>query len=140
MTTNGCAPSRSYSQQQKLKVGFWLGGIAFACGLSLVLALLTGSINVTIEDLWQLVQFQLGLIPEPDNRLSATVITELRLPRALSALVVGAELALAGCLMQVLLRNPLADPYVLGVSGGAAGIVEVQHGILIIRLMGDLRV
>ncbi len=48
------------------------------------------------------------------------VVLELRLPRAVAALVVGSLLALAGCLMQVLLRNPLADPYVLGLSGGAA--------------------
>jgi len=45
---------------------------------------------------------------------------KLRLPRAASAFVVGGMLALAGALMQVLLRNPLADPYVLGISGGAA--------------------
>ena len=49
-----------------------------------------------------------------------TVVMELRLPRAASAFVVGGMLALAGVLMQVLLRNPLADPYVLGISGGAA--------------------
>jgi iron complex transport system permease protein len=48
------------------------------------------------------------------------VILELRLPRAIAALVTGSLLAVAGCLMQVLLRNPLADPYVLGLSGGAA--------------------
>lgn len=48
------------------------------------------------------------------------IILELRLPRALAALATGALLAQAGCLMQVLLRNPLADPYVLGLSGGAA--------------------
>ena len=48
------------------------------------------------------------------------LIWKLRIPRALAAWCVGAMLALAGCLMQVLLRNPLADPYVLGVSGGAA--------------------
>lgn len=48
------------------------------------------------------------------------MLWELRLPRALSAFAVGALLALAGALMQLLLRNPLADPYVLGVSGGAA--------------------
>ena len=40
--------------------------------------------------------------------------------RAMAAFTVGAMLAIAGCLMQVLLRNPLADPYILGVSGGAA--------------------
>jgi len=48
------------------------------------------------------------------------LIWRLRLPRAMAAWVVGSMLALSGCLMQVLLRNPLADPYVLGVSGGAA--------------------
>jgi len=48
------------------------------------------------------------------------LILELRVPRALSAFATGGLLALAGALMQVLLRNPLADPYILGVSGGAA--------------------
>ncbi len=48
------------------------------------------------------------------------LVWRLRLPRALAAWAVGSMLALSGCLMQVLLRNPLADPYVLGVSGGAA--------------------
>jgi iron complex transport system permease protein len=49
-----------------------------------------------------------------------TVITAVRLPRALAAFGVGSLLALAGVLLQALFRNPLADPYVLGVSGGAA--------------------
>ena len=48
------------------------------------------------------------------------VVIKLRLPRAATAFVVGGMLGLAGVLMQILLRNPLADPYVLGVSGGAA--------------------
>jgi iron complex transport system permease protein len=52
--------------------------------------------------------------------LPADILWQLRFPRAMSAFAVGGLLALAGALMQVLLRNPLADPYVLGVSGGAA--------------------
>jgi len=48
------------------------------------------------------------------------LVWRLRLPRAMAAWAVGSMLAMSGCLMQVLLRNPLADPYVLGVSGGAA--------------------
>jgi len=48
------------------------------------------------------------------------IVLELRLPRAIAALIVGSLLATAGCLMQVLLRNPLADPYILGLSGGAS--------------------
>jgi len=51
---------------------------------------------------------------------SGDLVWRLRLPRAMAAWSVGAMLAMSGCLMQVLLRNPLADPYVLGVSGGAA--------------------
>ncbi|WP_090504556.1 iron chelate uptake ABC transporter family permease subunit [Pseudomonas borbori] len=54
------------------------------------------------------------------SELQRTLIFELRLPRTLSAFATGGLLAVAGALMQVLLRNPLADPYVLGLSGGAA--------------------
>ncbi len=52
--------------------------------------------------------------------LDTRVLYELRLPRALNAFVTGALLGVAWALMQVLLRNPLADPYILGVSGGAS--------------------
>jgi len=52
--------------------------------------------------------------------IDVAIVRELRLPRALAAFATGGLLALAGALMQVLLRNPLADPYVLGLSGGAA--------------------
>jgi iron complex transport system permease protein len=62
----------------------------------------------------------LALRGNPDSTTSYLVIHELRLPRALSAFAVGGLLALSGALLQVLLRNPLADPYVLGISGGAA--------------------
>ena len=55
-----------------------------------------------------------------DAGMAGEVVWTLRLPRALAGLACGGLLALAGALMQVLLRNPLADPYVLGVSGGAA--------------------
>jgi iron complex transport system permease protein len=48
------------------------------------------------------------------------VVLRLRMPRVAAGFAVGALLAVAGCLLQVLLRNPLAEPYVLGVSGGAA--------------------
>ncbi|MGD8277060.1 MAG: iron ABC transporter permease [Gemmatimonadota bacterium] len=52
--------------------------------------------------------------------LTRTILIDLRLPRALLALLVGGGLAMSGAVFQALLRNPLADPYVLGVSGGAA--------------------
>lgn len=80
--------------------------------LVLAASLGAGSLNTSLEDLQGLWQGEASL--------EASVIRDLRLPRALSALLVGAELALAGLLMQALVRNPLADPYVLGVSGGAS--------------------
>jgi iron complex transport system permease protein len=52
--------------------------------------------------------------------LDAQILWQLRVPRMATAFVTGALLAVAGALMQVLLRNPLADPYILGVSGGAS--------------------
>ena len=100
------------SHQQKRNL-LYLLLLILACIGSLILALTSGSIEISLSDLWL-------VITTDQTSLQSTVVNELRLPRALSALIVGAQLALAGCLMQVLLRNPLADPYVLGVSGGAA--------------------
>jgi iron complex transport system permease protein len=61
---------------------------------------------------------------------AADIVLRVRLPRVLLAALVGAALAVAGVLFQALLRNPLADPYVLGVSGGAAvgGILVMSLG------------
>ena len=55
-----------------------------------------------------------------ESSVITEIIVNIRLPRTLSAFITGGLLALAGSFMQVLLRNPLADPYILGVSGGAA--------------------
>jgi iron complex transport system permease protein len=80
--------------------------------LSMLIALLSGSIDISATEIVYILSG--GENPQRD------LILQLRLPRALAAWITGALLALAGCLMQVLLRNPLADPYILGVSGGAA--------------------
>lgn len=61
---------------------------------------------------------------------TAEIVLQIRLPRALLAAIVGAGLATAGALLQALLQNPLADPYVLGISGGAAlaGVAALALG------------
>jgi iron complex transport system permease protein len=87
-------------------------------GVSLLWALLIGSVDMPVTEVFR----HLG---GDDGSVNDRIIDELRLPRALSALAVGGLLALAGALMQVLLRNPLGDPYVLGVSGGAASAVLI---------------
>lgn len=80
------------------------------------MALHLGSTAIPSSEIWH-------YLLADDGSLHDRIINELRLPRALSAFAVGAMLALAGALMQVLLRNPLGDPYVLGISGGAASAV-----------------
>jgi iron complex transport system permease protein len=82
--------------------------------LALWFAVSHGSLDIGAADLWR------ALLGRQDNATAWLVVHELRLPRALAAFAVGGLLALSGALLQVLLRNPLADPYVLGVSGGAA--------------------
>ena len=83
---------------------------------SLLLAVTVGSVDIPAVE-------AIGHLFTDDGSVHDRIIDELRLPRALTAFAVGGLLAVAGVLMQVLLRNPLADPYVLGVSGGAAGAV-----------------
>ena len=90
-----------------------LPGLLLAGLLAITWALLSGEVSARWSSVLQALGTGAG---DP----AAAVVRELRLPRALAAYASGALLALAGALMQVLLRNPLADPYVLGISGGAA--------------------
>lgn len=92
---------------------FILALLAVAAVVSLLLSLAVGSLALTPGEVWA------ALCGEGDG-MAIEVVRNLRLPRALAAFACGGLLALAGALMQVLLRNPLADPYVLGISGGAA--------------------
>ncbi|WP_299310526.1 iron ABC transporter permease [uncultured Halomonas sp.] len=88
----------------------WLGLAALA---ALTLSVALGSVLLSPGEI-------LAALRGQGSPLSETLILDLRLPRTLSAFAVGGLLAVAGALMQVLLRNPLADPYVLGLSGGAS--------------------
>ncbi len=81
--------------------------------ISFLLSLLSGSVDLSLAQLF-------GELFQPQDDLPAQVLREIRIPRALAAFTTGGLLALAGVIMQVLLRNPLADPYILGISGGAA--------------------
>jgi iron complex transport system permease protein len=67
---------------------------------------------------------------------SRTILTQIRLPRVLLAAVIGAALAVAGVTFQTLLRNPLADPFILGVSGGAAAGAAVASALRWSRIPG----
>lgn len=96
--------------RRALLIWLALTGAALA---AFALALASGSMHLAPTELLQ-------ALVSPGDSVAGEILTRLRLPRALAAFAVGGLLALAGALMQVLLRNPLADPYILGLSGGAA--------------------
>jgi len=96
----------------------WRPGVLFtvllaAAVAALLTALVSGSADISIGE-------TLNALSGHASESTQALILDLRLPRALSAFSVGGLLAVAGVLMQVLLRNPLAEPYILGSSGGAA--------------------
>ncbi|WP_068808859.1 FecCD family ABC transporter permease [Thauera phenolivorans] len=90
-----------------------LPALALAGAAALMWALAAGELPVSLAD-------ALAAAFGGGEGMKAQIVRELRLPRAVATFVCGGLLALAGALMQVLLRNPLADPYILGISGGAA--------------------
>jgi iron complex transport system permease protein len=92
--------------------------------LSLFAAVRLGAVSVTAREM-------LDAVAGHGNPTTIAIIRELRLPRACQAALVGAALALSGATFQALLRNPLAEPYILGVSSGAAvgAVLTVVTGL-----------
>ena len=90
-----------------------LGTLVVLTGISIFFSLLSGSVDLSIGVV-------MAELINPGNELENQVLREIRIPRTLAAFTTGGLLAISGVIMQVLLRNPLADPYILGISGGAA--------------------
>jgi len=91
----------------------WISAFVFVALFITALAL--GSVPVTFDDFFRFLTFR-----EPLDPQSAFILIDVRLPRALTAAFAGAALAMAGLQMQSVFRNPLADPYILGVNSGAS--------------------
>ncbi|MFL5757649.1 MAG: FecCD family ABC transporter permease [Chloroflexota bacterium] len=113
------------------------GGIV-AIVLALTLGIAVGSVGVSpFDTVAILAHHLLGMAASPSvSAGSDTIVFDLRVPRVLTAMVVGAGLSVAGAMFQGLLRNPLADPYVLGTASGAAlgaavAIVIPVHGVVL---------
>ncbi|MBL8415576.1 MAG: iron ABC transporter permease [Propionivibrio sp.] len=106
-----------------------LAGLAL---LSIALALMVGSVSIPFNEV-------LASLFGSESGLSGDVVRSLRLPRALAGFACGGLLALAGALLQVLLRNPLADPYVLGISGGAGvgALLAILFGFGLVGVNGS---
>lgn len=122
-------PQRSPESQSTLagvaraSVGWVLGGLLVA---SIIVAVTIGPAQISASEVWGSIAHHLGFGTSPLNPLRDGIVWELRLPRVLTAAAVGAGLAISGVVMQAITRNPLADPYLLGLSSGASlGAVAV---------------
>jgi len=96
-----------------LKPAPFISALLIFSGLSFLIAFSVGSYQLSVSQIWDSIFY-------PTDNIVRTIIWDLRAPRAYIAFVTGGLLSLAGLIMQVLLRNPLADPYILGVSSGAS--------------------
>lgn len=122
-------PSFMRSRQQKHKRGLWV--FSFALLVSMYLSLTRGSLDIHTGRL--LVDYMQGLFGDASGISNTThwyVFTQLRLPRVIMTSLIGALLATAGCTMQGLVRNPLADPGLIGISGGAAAAAAVSMAVM----------
>ncbi|KQR11015.1 putative F420-0 ABC transporter permease subunit [Cellulomonas sp. Leaf334] len=102
-----------------------LAGLA-ALVVTVLVTVTIGPADLGVAEVARSIAGHLGLPVEAVPRLHDAIVWDLRLPRVLTAAAVGAGLAIAGAVMQSLTRNPLADPYLLGLSSGASlGAVAV---------------
>lgn len=112
--------SRSAPLHRPAALGaLWLGGL-IALAVSVALVTTIGPSGITAGDVVQSAAARVTGADSGLSRIQEGIIWNLRLPRSLMAALAGAGLALCGVILQSLLRNPLADPYILGISSGAS--------------------
>jgi len=120
--------AREASSWQRVRVRRWfmtLGILGVLTGTVMLLALRFGAHEVTWAQLWS----ALSLSASDDMEVVRVILWDVRFPRVIMGLFVGAALAITGAVLQALVRNPLADPYVLGISSGAALGVTIGLGM-----------
>lgn len=106
---------------------------------SLSLAVSVGAVSVSTSTVWSILLNKVspGLIAQTWSQGREAIVWEIRFPRALLAMMVGAGLALVGASLQAVTRNPLADPHLLGISSGGAfgAILALLHTGLFLGLL-----
>ncbi|MCC6928610.1 MAG: iron ABC transporter permease [Gemmatimonadaceae bacterium] len=103
----------------------WIPLLAVVLALAALAALMAGAARIAPGDVIA------ALLGGPGNSTEATIVRAVRLPRVVLALLVGGALGMSGTVLQGTLRNALAEPYLLGVSGGAAvgAVLAVASGV-----------
>ncbi|NUK54727.1 iron ABC transporter permease [Streptomyces lunaelactis] len=115
----GRAPSQGSPERRSVPAGVVAVVLGAALLVALTAAVSWGSTDIPPGQVWSVVGRRLaGEAPRPGT--NDLIVWQLRVPRALLAAIVGAGLGLVGTAVQALVRNPLADPYLLGISNGAS--------------------
>lgn len=124
-------PTEPARARTGLRTGAWAAGLGLLLVASVVVAVTIGPAGLSPADVWASVLAHLGIGEPTLSPLRDGIVWELRMPRVLAAAAVGAGLALCGVVMQALTRNPLADPYLLGLSSGASvgAVVVIVLGV-----------
>ena len=97
--------------RQTRRLAVILLGCVLLIGI-MVLAVMAGAVSIPVRDVWL-------ALTAPGTTEDYRIIYTLRMPRVICAALAGANLALSGCILQGILRNPLADPGIIGISAGA---------------------
>ncbi|MCF6093667.1 iron ABC transporter permease [Microaerobacter geothermalis] len=112
---------KTWNKRGKNRLGIEIFLIFSLLFLSIIITVSVGSANLSILTVWQVISSHVGFGNQMwEGTPADSIIWNIRLPRVMLALIVGAALSLSGVTFQGILRNPLADPFVLGVSSGAA--------------------
>ena len=125
-------PAESTPELRRLGLGLILTVLGAGAVLSVTLAITIGPVYISPITVWQIiVSHLLGMSPGDWTAGQDHIVWLIRLPRVLLAGIVGAGLAVVGVTMQATVRNPLADPYLLGTSSGASvgAVLVIMLGI-----------
>jgi ABC-type Fe3+-siderophore transport system permease subunit len=135
MRAAATASPRYLTRPSLTRAGLVLGGGGVLLLVTMLAAVAVGSVGVGIGDTAAILGRRLLALPivETWSPAAETIIFELRLPRVLTAMLVGGGLAMAGTVFQALLRNPMADPYIIGTAAGASlgAIVGILAPVLV---------
>ncbi|WP_233191951.1 iron chelate uptake ABC transporter family permease subunit [Sporosarcina sp. P34] len=105
----------------KLRFILLVGVLLIGLLTSMTFAVMVGSVGITPSIILEVLLSKIGLpAGTTASKAQSIIIWEIRLPRIILAAIVGAALAISGAAIQALVRNPIADPYILGVSSGAS--------------------
>lgn len=127
MLTGHAAGYHSFVQAREHQRRLRAGAVAMALLAAMYAGVVSGSYDIQLTEV--MASLFSAQLPS-DIATQHYIVTQLRLPRVLMTATVGAMLAMSGCAMQGLVRNPLADPGLIGIAGGAAAAAAISMAIL----------